>query len=87
MLQCTINNIVTRLLPTFVIANFLRQFYLQSYSNAKRKAPKDRFWRFQKSKPQQIYDYFLVIDFEATCSEEKKIPIQVLYHLHILLYI
>ncbi|XP_059469252.1 ERI1 exoribonuclease 3-like [Neocloeon triangulifer] len=39
---------------------------------------KNRYWRFPKSNtsPRQNFDYFLVLDFEATCEENKKIDVQ-----------
>ncbi|KAF4528527.1 hypothetical protein B566_EDAN015608 [Ephemera danica] len=62
--------------PTFYIVS-LRNIHLQPQILTKKRTPfSDRFWRYQNYRSRQIYDYFLVLDFEATCMKDKKIPIQ-----------
>jgi DNA polymerase III alpha subunit (gram-positive type) len=51
------------------------------FTNDKRpsdKSNRQRNWRFPKrvTELRQIYDYFLVLDFEATCLENEKIAVQ-----------
>ncbi|CAB3384457.1 Hypothetical predicted protein [Cloeon dipterum] len=43
-----------------------------------RERNKQRYWRFPKTNTdtRQIFDFFLVLDFEATCLENEKIGVQ-----------
>lgn len=56
---------------------------LRYLGNTNDKKPSDknklRYWRYpnkRASETRQIYDYFLVLDFEATCLENEKIAVQ-----------